>query len=183
MCTIYSVYVCAPNVRVEGLYRKAERKRECVCMCVWLPSSMGTFRPQNSTVSFKNELGIQWYTLSRLSSGVDGSWGQFSNLDAWIHWLILVGSGQESTLWTHFGKLAPLHDVQFMKIIWKKKMLNRFKEKMTIDKLAPADVKSGFFFFINWYYFPYYNKIYRMVKEILLVSINRDVYTIRPRYE
>lgn len=148
MCTIYSVYVCAPNVRVEGLYRKAERKRECVCMCVWLPSSMGTFRPQNSTVSFKNELGIQWYTLSRLSSGVDGSWGQFSNLDAWIHWLILVGSGQESTLWTHFGKLAPLHDVQFMKIIWKKKMLNRFKEKMTIDKLAPADVKSGVFFLL-----------------------------------
>lgn len=115
---------------------------DCVCVCVWLPSSMGTFRPQNSTVSFKNELGIQWYTLSRLSSGVDGSWGQFSNLDAWIHWLILVGSGHESTLWTHFGKLAPLHIVQFMKIIWKKKCLSRFKETMTIDKLAPSDVKN-----------------------------------------
>lgn len=27
-------------------------------------------------------------------------------------------------------------------------MLNRFKEKMTIDKLAPADVKSGVFFLL-----------------------------------
>lgn len=137
---------------------------------------MGTFRPQNSTVSFKNELGIHWYTLSRFSSGVDGSWGQFSNLDAWIHWLISVGSGQESTLWTHLGKRAPLHGVQFIKIIWKKKMSNRFRETMIIHWLAQIDVKNVFFLRFSWYYFPYYNNMYRMVKEIL--STNRDVYTI-----
>lgn len=42
--------------------RERERKRQTDRQTV--PGAIGMLRPQNSTVSFKNEVGTQWYTLN-----------------------------------------------------------------------------------------------------------------------
>lgn len=41
-----------------------ERKREKETDRQTVPGAIGMLRPQNSTVSFKNEVGTQWYTLN-----------------------------------------------------------------------------------------------------------------------
>lgn len=82
-----------------------------------LPGSTGLFLPQNSTVSFRKELGKQWYTSFCFLGSLDNrSWPQLSLSDASIHSLMFFRSGQESTLCTHFGRTANLPGV-IMKMI------------------------------------------------------------------
>lgn len=82
-----------------------------------LPGSTGLFLPQNSTVSFKKELGRQWYTSFCFFGSLDNrSWPQFSFSDASIHSLMLSRFGQNSTLCTHFGRTANLPGVQMTTI-------------------------------------------------------------------
>lgn len=117
------------------------------------PGAMGTLLPQNSTVSFKWILGIQWYTDACLFGSVDiRSWWQLSALDAFIHWSISFGFGHESTLYTHLGKTALLHDFHEVKINYTKQIKKRF----ILNKLFPCKFKKKLnritchIIWINW---------------------------------
>ena len=81
-----------------------------------IPGPRGTLLPQNSTVSFKNELGKQWYWWPCWNwSSEDKSFWQLSFFDACVHWLTFPG--QEVTLCTHFGKTDASYGVKLTRII------------------------------------------------------------------
>ena len=118
---ILSIHVLSQNYKID----KRNRERDI------LPGSTGLFLPQNSTVSFKKELGRQWYTSFCFLGSLDNrSWSQLSFSDASIHSLMLSRFGQESTLSTHFGRAANIPGVQMTiaLIIQTKLVLNHYTE-------------------------------------------------------